>query len=269
MAKILVVDPNEAFAAMLQDMLETEGGYQVEVAHRGSDALTLLQRGAFDLTIVDMDLDPNDMGCQDLILSVRRAQPTMRVVLIPLMGEELPPEAHRLDIQGALSKPFFADDLLPGIQEALSKEVRPRPPQDSVATPRPQPTSTDRAVQIQELLNELIRETQADAVWLLSSSRGAERVVAHASTMDEDGARILASLVAAAVQAAQAIARFLGQPDEPFEHNMFENDASRLYIMALPENLALVIVTPTRTPLGTIRHNLRRTWRHLNRLALT
>lgn len=268
MAKILVVDPNEAFATMLQDMLETEGGYQVEVAHRGSDALARLQDGGFDLTIVDMDLDPADMGYHDLILNVRQARPTMRVMLIPLMGEELPPEAHRLDIQGALSKPFFADDLLPGIREALSKEVRARPPEDSGAGPRPQPSAGD-ARQVQDLLAELVRETQADAVWLLSIGSGAERIVAHASTMGEERAQTLTGLVVAAVQAAQAVARFLGQPDEPFEHNMFENDISRLYIMTLPRNLALVIVTPIHTPLGTIRHNLRRTWRYLDRLALT
>lgn len=268
MAKILVVDPNEAFAAMLREMLEIDGGYQVVVAHRGSDALALLEGDDFDLTIIDMDLDPDDMGYRDLILSVRRAQATMRLVLIPLMGEELPPEAHRLDIQGALSKPFFADDLLPGIREALSKEVRLGPPQRQAEAPRPA-AAADQAGQIQEVLADLVRETQADGVWLLSCSRGSQGIVANASTMNEKNAQTLANLSIAAVQAAQAVAHFLGQPDEPFEHNMFENDTSRLYVMARPENLALVIVTPIHTPLGTIRHNLRRAWRHLDRLALT
>ena len=48
---------------------------------------------------------------------------------------------------------------------------------------------------------------------------------------------------------------------------MFESDRSRLYIMTLPGDLALVIVTPINTPLGTIRHNLRRASRHLARLG--
>ncbi|MFN2225828.1 MAG: response regulator [Anaerolineae bacterium] len=270
MAKILVIDPNEAFAAMLQEMLEMDGGYDVAVTHRGSDALRLLQGDSFDLTIVDMDLDPADMGYRDLILNVRRAQPSMRLVLIPLMGEELPPEAHRLDIQGALSKPFFVDDLLPGIQAALSKEVRigPAPRQAEPAQPAAAGRGgSDQAGQIQQVLGDLIHETQADAVWLLSSRRGGEGVVAHVSTLSEDKARTLAELSVAAVQAAQAVAHFLGQPDEAFEHNMFENDRSRLYIMTLPGDLALVLVTPINTPLGTIRHNLRRTSRHLARLG--
>jgi CheY-like chemotaxis protein len=269
MATILVVDPNEAFATMLKDMLETEGGHQVKVAHRGSDVLTLLEQSAFDLTIVDMDLDPADMGCRDLIVSIRQAQPTMRVVLIPLMGEDLPPEVHRLDIQGALSKPFFADDLLPGIQEALSREVRVGlPPAQQIDEQRPA-VGAHRADEVQPVLAELIHETQADAAWLLSGGAGAEQVVTYVSTMDEEHALTLAELSAAVVRAAQAIAHFLGQPDEPFEHNMFENDVSRLYIMTLPGDLSLVVVGPVHTPLGTIRHNLRRAWRQLDRLALT
>ncbi len=249
-------------------MLETEGSYRVEVAHRGSDALALLERGAFDLTIVDMDLEPADMGYRELIVGMRGVQPTMRIVLIPLIGEELPPQAHRLDIQGALSKPFFADDLLPGIEEALAKEVRLGRPQGRVDAQGLQP-GTDQAARIQEVLADLIRETRADAVWLLSSDAVTEGVMAHAGTMNEKNTPVLARLSIAAIRAAQAVAYFLGQPNKPFEHNMFEDDTSRLYIMALPRNLALVIITPIHTPLGTVRHNLRRAWRHLDHLTLT
>lgn len=267
MAKILVIDPNEAFATMLQEMLEMDGGHEVTVAHRGSQAVGLLEEEPFDLTIVDMDLDADDMGYRDLILNVRRAQPTMRLVLIPLMGQELPPEAHRLDIQGALSKPFFVDDLLPGIRAALSRQVRPAAPARQVKAPRSAPSGPGQAGQIQEVLSDLVRETQADAVWLLSRREGSEEVVAHVSTLGEDRAQRLAGLSVAALRAAQAVIHFLGQPDEVFEHNMFENDRSRLYIMALPGSLALVIFTPINTPLGTVRHNLRRAGRHLERLA--
>jgi predicted regulator of Ras-like GTPase activity (Roadblock/LC7/MglB family) len=77
----------------------------------------------------------------------------------------------------------------------------------------------------------------------------------------------LADLSMDTIRAAQAAARFLGQPDRPFEHNMFESDSLRLYAMSLPGELLLTVVTPTSTPLGTIRHNLRRAARELSRLA--
>ena len=81
--RILVVDRNEAFATMLERMLELDGGYEVRVARTGSDALDHLRQTDFDLTIVDMDLDEADMGYRDLILSVRQSEPTMRLMLIP------------------------------------------------------------------------------------------------------------------------------------------------------------------------------------------
>ena len=260
--KILVVDRNIAFATMLKEMLEQDGGYQVDMVHSGNRALARLSRGNYDLTIVDMDLDPHDMDSPTLIEQVRTLDPQMRLVLIPLMGENLPDEAEAWGIQGTLSKPFFADDLLPKIHEALTRPIVP--PAQHAPAGRAVPTAD-----LQSLLAELARETQAEAVFLFSKEPGQEGVVAHTSSLSGKQLDALAYMIFAAVQSAQALARFWGQPDRPFEHNMFENDDLRLYIMALPQNLQLVIITPLSTPLGTVRHNLRRSVRRLDALTLT
>jgi CheY-like chemotaxis protein/predicted regulator of Ras-like GTPase activity (Roadblock/LC7/MglB family) len=272
-AKILVVDRNEAFATMLQDMLETDGGYEVEITHVGSAALDHLRRNDYELTIVDTDLDPADMTCAALIQAIRQLQPTMRLMLIPLMGEELPEETRRFDIQGTLSKPFFADDLLPNIQDALARQVEPvAPPPPSPPPAHPEIPAAPVAKpgsDIQAVLADLARETRADAVVLLSSSQGQAGVLAHVGSMSGERIETLADLSMDTVQAAGSAADFLGQPDGLFEHNMFESKTLRLYIMALPENLSLVIVTPASTPLGTIRYNMRRARRELARRTLT
>lgn len=271
--RILVVDRNEAFATMLKEMLELDGGYEVDMVHAGSEALKRLPRASYDLTIIDMDLDAKDMGSRALVEKVRGLDPRMRLVLIPLMGADLSPESRALDIQGTLSKPFFVDDLLPKIQEALTKKVGAPVVSKSEGRPispaqAPLPIK-EGASDVQSVLVDLVRETSADAVFLLSKEPGQERIVAHTSSLDKKRLEPLAYMIFAAVQSAQAIAHYLGQPDQPFEHNMFENKSLRLYIMALPKNLQLVIVTPLSTPLGTIRHNLRRAVRQLGALALT
>ena len=266
--KILVVDRNQAFATMLEQMLETDGGYEVEVAHGGSQALALLRQAGFDLTIVDMDLDPDDLEYRDLIVNVRQIDPAMRLMLIPLMGKDLPPEAHQLGIQGALAKPFFADDLLPNIRDALAKQVGPPTTQPATRPATPPPVSQappDR----QSVLSELAHETNADAVLLLSMATGHDRVIAHVSTLDPSELEMLADLSIATIRAAQATGHCLGQPDTPFRHNMFESDSSRLYIMTLPKERLLMVLTLISTPLGTIRHNLRRAVRSLDHLAST
>jgi DNA-binding NtrC family response regulator len=248
---------------MLKQMLETDGGYEVRVAQRGSDALALLQGESFALTIIDMDLDPDDLDYQGLIPRVREIQPSMRLMLIPIMGESLPPEVEQSDIQGTLSKPFFADDLLPSIENALSKAIHLAEPH---ADPDPSP-ELQASAEVKAILHQLAREIYADAVLLLSTRDGTGHLIAHASSQDEKSTMTLANLSMDTIRAAQAAARFLGQPDSPFEHNMFESDSLRLYAMSLPGEMLLTVVTPTSTPLGTIRHNLRRAARELSQLA--
>lgn len=270
--RILVVDGNAAFAAMLKEMLESEGGYQVRVAPGGSDALAILQRDRFDLTIVDMDLDPEEMGYRDLAGRIRQTLPGMRLVLIPLMGQSLPPEAYELNFQGTLSKPFFADDLLPRIREALAAPVAAVRP--AAASPAAAPLAARRAAKIepgsrvQELLLDLARETRADLVALLSL-QGRGRVVAQVGRPGEEAADSLAGLSLNLLQAAQRLACFLGGPDLPFEHNMFESESHRLYILSLPGYLGLLLAAPLEAPLGAVRHNLRRAGRELTKIALT
>jgi CheY-like chemotaxis protein len=261
-ARILVVDRNEAFAIMLREMLEKDAGYEAEVARKGSDAMALLRRARFDLAIVDMDLDPADMGYRDLILKMRELAPTIRLILIPLMREGLPAEALQLGIQGVLSKPFFADDLLRSIKETLAGRVCPQPlppaapPSASQPVPRVAPG-------VQATLQELAREANAEAVLLVTMAEVEEKIIASVSSLDGARLRMLADLSIDAIQAAQATAPLLDQPNRPFVHNMFESDSVRLYALALPENTLLIVAGPASTPLGTLRHNLRRAARDL------
>jgi len=301
--RILVVDGNAAFATVLKEMLETDGGYQVWVVPGGRDALAILERDHFDLTIVDMDLEPEEMGYCDLMRRIRRVLPGMRLVLIPLRGQVVPPEADDLGLQGTLSKPFWADDLLPRIKEALSVPLTVVPlaaapliaAQPTAAplaaaqlraaqlptallptaplvarpsAPARRAAGVELASRIQELLLDLAYETRADLVAVLSL-QGTGRVVAQVGKPGKEAAESLVGLSLATLQAAQRLAGFLGQPDRPFEHNMFESQSFRLYILSLPGNLGLLLIAPLETPLGAVRHNLRRTGRELAKMPLT
>ncbi len=271
MARILVVDPNEAFATMLRVMLEVDGGYEVEVVDSGTGALALLAQSEFDLTILDMDLAPEDLAYHQVAEQIRQIRPAMRLMLIPLMGEELPEEARRLGIQGTLSKPFFVDDLLPNIQGVLSKQVLPSrvtpsaPSSAKQAAPR---AAKQFAPKAQSVLAELARETHADAVLLLSAAQDGG-VLLYVSTLRASTVEALARQTWAVIQAVQVTAQLLDQREAIYEHNMFESATARLYIMTLPGDLLLVVAGPVSIPLGTVRHNLRRASRELGELTLT
>ena len=277
--KILIVDRNEAFATMLEQMLVEEDRYQVRVARSGSAALAIMRQEDLDLTIIDMDLDPDDIGYRDLILDARQHEPTMRMMLIPLMGGGVPPEAEQLDIQGVLSKPFFADDLLPSIKTALAAKVKSLSVRNvplnetqpssiqAVPPPRPARPAPQAPADLLNTLSELAHETNAEAILLLSLAGGEARVMANASSLDDARLGTLTDLSMAIVQASRKTNQVWGKPNEPFKHYMFESDSLRFYMMALPGDRLLTIVTPITTALGTIRHNLRRTARNLSAMT--
>jgi len=129
---ILVVDPNEPFAILLSEELKREG-YEVDMCLRGADALMLARRQHFDLAILDMALANPD--AVELAQTLRETDETMRLMLIPLMGETLSPQAAALAVQGVLPKPFFLPEL-PGLIEAAFSAPMDG---DALATPAETP----------------------------------------------------------------------------------------------------------------------------------
>jgi CheY-like chemotaxis protein len=138
---IVVVDPNEPFAVLLSEELKREG-YTVDMCLRGADALMLARRQHLDLAILDMALaDPDAI---ELAQALQGTDATMRLMLIPLMGETLSPRAAKLTLQGVLPKPFFLPEL-PGLIQAALKApmdgvapaVRAETPSAATATPAP------------------------------------------------------------------------------------------------------------------------------------
>jgi CheY-like chemotaxis protein/predicted regulator of Ras-like GTPase activity (Roadblock/LC7/MglB family) len=140
--QILIVDSSLAFAMMLKEMLEVNGDCQATVVASGSDALQAIVEQQFNLVIVDMGI--NDIPPVTMIKAIREARPTMRVMLIPLLGTDLPPEVRTLDIQGVLPKPFFVGELPAIIEAAFAAKVSPpaSPPAPTAeARPAAQPST--------------------------------------------------------------------------------------------------------------------------------
>jgi CheY-like chemotaxis protein len=94
--RILIVDSNEAFATMLQESLEQNGEYRATVTAGEDEALQALSTARFDLAIVDMGL--TNPGGATVARTLRQQQAGLRLMLIPLMGEELPSELTDLDL---------------------------------------------------------------------------------------------------------------------------------------------------------------------------
>lgn len=144
---ILVVDSDDAFATILKEGLESTGAYRVATVRAGEDALESVVEKSFDMVIVDMGLP--DVKPVTLVRAIREAKPSMRLMLIPLFGQQVPEELHDLEIQGILPKPFFVGDLPDIASRALSASL-PVAPTASVPELKVAPSARSGTLAVKE-----------------------------------------------------------------------------------------------------------------------
>jgi CheY-like chemotaxis protein len=264
--RILIVDSSEAFATMLKEGVESSGPYKAIIVTSGTDALDVLVRDQIDLAIVDMGLE--DMAGLALVQSLRQARPDLRIMLIPLFGQELTEEELSLEVQGVLPKPFFIDDL-PGLiqgvlmpasgekEEVAAKvpvEALPKPRSEPPPVPRPASRETFASRDVNVLLEELFQEVRAEAVLFVRDPD----LIAHAGNVTRERAQELAGLAVESMNAAHKMAAFLGETDDRFGQCTFEGDEYSVYSVNVTSNTILSVALSARAPVGIIRYNLRR-----------
>jgi DNA-binding NarL/FixJ family response regulator len=292
---ILIIDSDQAFATALQEELHTQAGLEVRIAASGDAARQALERDDVDLAILDMGVDSDEFDddgtCLQktlaLMRELRTVKPGVRLMVIPLMGQDVPSEVTKLNIQGTLSKPFFLDDLLPRLQRALTlpppgsqpaagaSPSRPEP--ESVVVPATGPAGSARpgvespqpatyaqtepidSKAIRQALFELVRETGADAAIFV----GPASLVVKEGILDRGRAQALAQQVRRALETSRHVSQFLEGASKPLAHQILEGAGTRLYIQALSPLHALAVLTPLQTPLGVVRVNMQRTGRVL------
>ena len=84
----------------------------------GNEALELIASERFDMAIVDLGLE--DINPQASVRDIGGANPSIRIMLIPLAGEEVRDERKGVEVQGLLPKAFFVDDLSAIVDQAMA-----------------------------------------------------------------------------------------------------------------------------------------------------
>ncbi len=116
--RILVVDdlPDNSF--LLQIFLEVEG-YQVEVAHSGQSALTMIDAAPPNLILLDVMMP--EMDGFEVTRRIRQNPqlPFIPIVLVTGYEEPIAAEGFELGANGFLRKPVQFQDLLEQIQTLL------------------------------------------------------------------------------------------------------------------------------------------------------
>jgi CheY-like chemotaxis protein len=293
---ILVVDSNEGFATLLKESLEQDGGYRVALTTNGNDALQTLSSFPFDLAIVDLGLqNPDGLA---LARQLRQQKADLRLMLIPIQGEDLSPEAADLDIQGVLPKPFFLPELPGRIADALTQTVKPPapgappaagpsekveqvipdekplPPSPPPPQPEPEPPSapppqpaaqatTDGGAlsSMREHMPEIVKQMNDLAQEVNADAvllTSKGRVISHTGRISAEGAVGLAQAVAESWRTAARVAQIMGQKLKRFEQST-EGGDHLFYSLAVAEDIILSVAMGASVPLGMIRHRAKET----------
>jgi DNA-binding response OmpR family regulator len=289
---VLVVDSDEGFGFMLKDGLENSGRYGAVWVQAGSDALQAIVEQNFDLVIIDIGLP--DIPPVTLVKAIRDAKHGMKIMMIPMIGHNLPNEFKSLDINGVLPKPFFVGDLPDLVDKAIGQTkqhipTRPvlmahTPAEAGDTTPATNTSGSSESDMVagidgdyaptmripvvpQETIS-FLRANETEVLRLLGDlnievraeaillTAGLE-LIAHSGIVGHNKCEELAKLVAQSSQAAAQTASFLGEASGTFTQSLYEGEAYRLYTLTLTEGILLSLALSTNVPLGMLRHQSR------------
>ncbi|MGC9349904.1 MAG: response regulator [Anaerolineae bacterium] len=280
----LVADPNAAFAALLTEELERLG-YDVTACGSGVEALTSARERMPDLALLDMALErPSALA---VAKELRALDPSVRLMVIPLVGEEPELDASAPTIQGVLPKPFFLPELPEHIGSALSAplngasggvEVAPVPDAVTIgdevevadvaqaAAESSDPVSIDQfhshRDRIKRLVRELCDEVNADATLITSLTEG---VLASVGRLDDEAVAFVSRTVVDGWRASAEMARILGNEELRFEQSIV-GGSYILYALTVHNWILAVIIRGT-APLGLLRHRARATAERISELC--
>lgn len=125
---ILIVDDDQKIREVLRLRLEGEG-YQVTAAESAEQALRKVEKGAFDLGLVDLKLSGAQDGIE-LMEKMHQISPEMPVIILTAYGTiDTAVEAMKRGAYSYITKPFNRRQLLVQIKNgleksSLSREVR-------------------------------------------------------------------------------------------------------------------------------------------------
>lgn len=121
MPKILLVDDDPGVRDFVQNALEINPEYQVQLAENGEQALYRLSQTPFDLTLLDLQMSGKLNG-MDVLQIIHRDYPETAVIIFTAYATlDTALEAMRLSVDNYLRKPVSLHELRSAVQQALEK----------------------------------------------------------------------------------------------------------------------------------------------------
>ncbi len=120
--KILVVDDEAPVREMIEKGLSQMGGYNVEGAQSGPEAIEKMEKDVFDLVMTDLKMP--EMDGLELLKMIKGMRPEVMVILMTAYGSiETAVEAMRIGANDYITKPIDLNELLIHISKAQKESL--------------------------------------------------------------------------------------------------------------------------------------------------
>lgn len=264
LTRVLIIDSNESFAALLKEGLETDHEYRAVAVPDGPSALAALQSNVFDLAILDLGLETPDPAT--LLRAIRDIQPQLPIVLIPIDGDGVPPEIKAFDVRGVLTKPFFLPELPARIAQAVGRPAPAPAPMPVVERPASLATRKTRVLPRLHLHKEDLRV--GDALRALANILNAEAVVLTegqtligfaGSISAADAERLARRVLEARIASTQTLWVPPGNEQIRFGQSIGEDGEQLIYSLDVAAGTVLTIAARLDTELRILRAQARQT----------
>jgi DNA-binding NtrC family response regulator len=109
--KILIVDDEVSIREIIQKNLFQMGGFNVETAQNGAEAIEKIEKEVFDLVLTDLKMP--EMDGLELLKNIKGTRPEVMVILMTAFGSiETAVEAMKMGADDYITKPINLDHLL-------------------------------------------------------------------------------------------------------------------------------------------------------------
>jgi DNA-binding NtrC family response regulator len=115
--KILVVDDEAPIREMLKKGLSQMGGFAIDVAQNGQEAIEKIEKDVFDLVLTDLKMP--EMDGIELLKTIKGTRPEVMVILMTAFGSiQTAVEAIKIGANDYITKPIDFNELLIHISKA-------------------------------------------------------------------------------------------------------------------------------------------------------
>jgi DNA-binding NtrC family response regulator len=119
--QILIVDDEVALTTLLKEELQEAGGYEVELAFDGAEAINLIQKALYDVVLLDMKM-PRVDGTE-VLKFIHEHSPSSQVIILSQHADlKMAVETTKLGAYEVLGKPYDINQVEQTICRAIERK---------------------------------------------------------------------------------------------------------------------------------------------------